>query len=608
MRDDLLTYYERELTYLRRMSGEFAAKYPKIAQRLQLEPGRCEDPHVERLIEAFAFLSARIHLKIDDEFPEITESLLQILYPHYLSPFPSMSVVQFVIDPEQGKLSSGYSVPAGSQLYSKPSQETVCQFRTAYPVTLWPLRIVSTHLEVPAPPGPQAKPSACGLRLDLETEGDCALEELEIESLRFYLCGTGQFVYRLYEALFCSCTQVEVGPPGKESSSSPIQLGKGALRAVGFEAGEGMIPYSSRSFIGYRLLQEYFHFPEKFLFLEVRGLECLREAGFEKGFGLTFHLDQVPALDQEVEPDHFRLGCSPVVNLFEQTAEPIRLDQAHAEYRVIPDVRRQNSMEVFSIDSVTSVSPHTGTTVEYQPFYSFKHSFTGEDVHTFWHAARRPSERKDDKGSEVYLTLVDLNFNPHLPATDSIIVRTQCTNRDLPGMLPFGDPEGDMELAGGGPIKAIHCLTKPSPAQRPPLRHGAQWRLISHLSLNYLSLVDGGADGNPEALQEILSLYNFSESPSVRQHISGLVSVRSRQVLRRISSTFGTGFARGIEASLEFDESHFVGSGVFLFAAVLERFLGLYVSINSFSQMIAKTRQRGTIREWPPRAGLQILL
>lgn len=606
MRDELLTYYERELTFIRRMAAEFADKYPKIAGRLLLERGRCEDPHVERLIEAVALLSARVHLKIDDEFPEITESLLQVLYPHYLRPVPSMSIVEFALDPEQGKLSSGYPIDRNQTLYSKQSQDTVCRFRTCYPVTLWPIEVRTARLDAPGAVDAGGRSPAAAVTLRVRTQGDTQFSELDIPSLRFYLSGEGQLTHRLYEALFGHCYRVELRDPA--GARPPVTLANPALGEVGFDRDQGLLPYSPRSFLGYRLLQEYFQFPEKFLFLDVLNLAPLRTAGFAREVDLVFFLDRAPRLEQTIEATNFRLGCTPVINLFEMMAEPIRLDYAHAEYRVIPDVRRQRTTEIYSVDSITSISPHTGATLEFQPFYSFKHSFERQKHEAFWHAMRRPSERKDDEGTEVYVSLVDLSFRPSVPPTDVLTLRVTCTNRDLPGFLPFGDPDGDFDLEGAAPVRRIMCLTKPSKTLRPPLGHRAQWRLISHLSLNYLSPVEWGGDREPEVLREILRLYDFSDSPVVQQQIAGLTAVSSRQVMRRVRSPHGSGFARGIEATLEFDESRFVGSGVYLFAAVLDKFLGLYVSINSFSELVATTRQRGLLKRWPPRTGQQTLL
>jgi type VI secretion system protein ImpG len=603
MRDELLSHYERELTFVRRMAAGFAEKYPKVAGRLKIEPGKCEDPHVERLIEAFAFLAARIHLKIDDEFPEITESFLQILYPHYLCPLPAMSVVQFTLDPGQGKLSSGYTIERHRRLYSKPSGDTRCRFRTCYPVTLWPVEVSTVRVDVPAPAGATPR-AAAAITLTLRAQRDAKFSELRIENLRFFLSGEGQLVHRVYEAVLSHGCGVELRRP----DGDPVVLPQPAVTEVGFGKDEGMLPYSHRSFLGYRLLQEFFYFPDKFLFFDVGGLGVLRQAGFDREAQIVLLLDEVPRFQQSLDPKNFRLGCTPAINLFQMTAEPIRLDHAHTEYRVVPDVRRQQTSEVYSIDTVSCLSPGAGTSTTFQPFYSFKHSFEKQEQRTFWHATRRASERKDDPGTEVFLTLVDLDFRPSRPPTDVVTVGVTCTNRDLPGMLPFGDPEGDFDLEGAAPVRRVACLTMPTATVRAPLRHRTQWRLISHLSLNFLSPVDSGVERDPEVLQEILKLYDFSGSQVIQQQILGLCGVASRQVWRRIRMSHGSGFARGIEATLEFDESRYVGTGVYLFASVLERFLGLYVSINSFSETVAVTRQRGVLKRWPPRSGQQPLL
>jgi type VI secretion system protein ImpG len=492
-------------------------------------------------------------------------------------------------------------------LFARPSQDTICRFRTCYPTTLWPIEVDNAKLETAMTDG-AGRTARAAIVLRLRTLGDVRLSELELESLRFYLSGESGFVGRLYEALLGHCYRLELRAPDGAPGRAPLVLPPGSLAEVGFGSDEGMLPYSHRSFLGYRLLQEYFQFPEKFFFLDVRHLTALRATRFGNEALLVFFLDEVPQLEQPIRPDHFRLGCAPVVNLFQQIAEPIRLDHAHAEYRVVPDVRRQRTIEVYSIDRVTSVAPSAGDSVEFQPFYSFKHAIDRREQHAFWHSTRRPSERKGDHGTEVFLSLVNLDFRPTVPETELLTLQVTCTNRDLPGQLPFGDPAGDFDMEGSAPVKRINCLVKPTRTERPPMGHGLQWRLISQLSLNYLSAVGGGRDGNPEVLREILRLYDFSESPAVQQQISGLVRVGSRQVLRRIRSELGSGFARGLEATLEFDESKYVGSSVYLFSSVLEKFLGLYVSINSFSEMVAVSRQRGVLRRWPPRSGQQVLL
>ena len=605
MPDELLPYYERELAFLRQSGAEFAVRYPKIASRLLLEAGKCEDPHVERLLQAFALLAARVHHKIDDEFPELTDALLGILYPHYLAPIPSMSVVQFVLDPEQGKLTSGHLIPRDTMLYSQPVAGAPCRFRTCYPVTLWPVEVTSARFEEPDRRGlpPQA---VSMLRLGLRCLGGTRFTDLELDRLRFFLHGESQLTYALYELLLNNTCQVQFrsveGPGGPKSVVRSPQC----LRTVGFGRDEGLLPYTPRSFLGYRLLHEYFSFPEKFLFLDLCELDRAVQAGFGERMEVCIFLNRSPRLEQPVSASTFLLGCTPIVNLFTQIAEPIRVSHAQTEYQIIPDVRRQNVTEVYAVDRVTCTASHLPEPLDIAPFYSFRH--TSEDhaqPQVFWYATRRPSQRPGDEGTEVYLSLVDLTFQPNLPTTETLMVQVTCTNRDLPGKLPFGGDRGDFELEGAAPLLRIRCLTKPGDTIRPPLGRGAQWRLLSHLALNYLSICEGGR----EALQEILTLYDFSDSAVVRQKIAGITKVTSRRVVGRPSTMPWNGFCRGMEVTIEFDETKYVGSGVFLFASVLEQFLGLYASLNSFTQLIATTQQReAPLKRWPPRAGEQILL
>jgi type VI secretion system protein ImpG len=603
VQESLLEYYERELTVLRQLGQEFARAYPKVAGRLLLEPGKCEDPHVERLIQAFAFLAARIHHKIDDEFPEIADALLGILYPHYVAPIPSMSVVEFALDPDQGKLTSGYLIPRGMQLYSRPIEGTQCRFRTSYPVTLWPIRVTSARFE-PVDKRVPGVDAAALLRLELQCQGGISFKELELDRLRFFLHGENQLVHALYELLLNNAPHVQV-LSGAKSPRQYTVLERECFRPVGFGPDEGMLPYPAHALLGYRLLQEYFTFPQKFLFVDLVGLDRVDRTGAHGKLEVEIFLDRAPRADQSVSADNFRLGCAPIVNLFEQIAEPIRLDQTQHEHLIIPDVRRLSANEIYSVNTVTLSSPDTGAVRHVQPIYSIKHAGRDENETAFWYATRRPSVRKGDNGTEVFLSLADLNFNPMVPAAETLTISATCTNRDLPGKLPSDDPRGDFELEGAAPVSAIRSLVKPTLPVRPPLTGEMQWRLISHLSLNYLSLGTGG----PDALHEILRLYDFSDTAVVRQQISGITNVSCKRVVRRPSGMGWQAFCRGMEIVVEFDEEKYVGTGVFLFASVLETFLGLYASLNSFTQLTARSRQRERpIKRWPPRAGEQILL
>jgi type VI secretion system protein ImpG len=613
VRDDLLLYYERELTFLRQMGAEFAAKYPKIASRLVLEPDKCEDPHVERMIEAFSFLAARVHLKIDDEFPEITEALLSVLYPHYLRPIPSMSVAEFHVDADQVTPETGLKLERGAVLNSRPVNGVPCKFRTCYDVTFWPVRVGEADWRTPdrLQPAIRSSEAVAALRLGLRCSGDLSFSKLSLSSLRFYINGEGHLVHSLYELLCNNCVQIIVRDPSPKSQVQPVVLPADALQPVGFAEDEGVLPYPRRSFVGYRLLQEYFCFPQKFFFLDLTGLDRVCAAGFGKSADVVILIspfersDRKQMLELGVTARTFRLGCTPIVNLYQRTAEPILLDHRHVEYHVIPDVGRRSAAEVFEITEVVSANPQSEEVVRFEPFYSFRHGSTRGGQQTFWRASRRPSGYRDDEGTEVYLSLVDLSSRPVQPDVDALTVRTICSNRDLPARLPFGNEAGDFELEGAVPLKRIVALIKPTDTLRPPVGKDSLWRLVSQLSLNYLSLVEEGR----EALQEILRLYNFTGSTYSERQIAGLVNLGSRRHFARVVSDGGVAFSRGTRVDMEFDEEQFVGGGVYLFAAVLECFLGLYVSANSFSQLQVRTRQRKEILKlWPPRAGRKILL
>ena len=613
MRDELLYYYERELGFVRQMGAEFAERYPKVASRLALEKTRCDDPHVERIIEAFSFLAARLHLKIDDEFPEITQALLNLVYPHYLRPVPAMSIAEYRSDPKAGKASAAIRVPRGAMLHARPAGGVTCKFRNCYETTIWPLSIAEAQWRTPDRLDPPLKgtDSVAAIRMLLKCNPNTSFNELRVPSLRLYLYSEPNLVYPLYELLCNNCSGVMLRDPNVKGRHRTITLPGSSLRPVGFAEDESMLPYPRRSFSGYRLLQEYFAFPEKFLFIDFNGLDMLTGRGFGETVEVLFLIASLPRPEQEqvlqtgIVPAIFRLGCSPIVNLFPQTAEPILHDQTSYEYPVIADVRRRESVEVFSVDSVSAASPHSHDPVPYEPFYSFRHGRARTKDQVFWHVSRRDLEGKLAGTSPVWLSLVDLGGNPVRAEFETLTLHCTCTNGDLPSRLPLGNERGDFELDGDVPVRQIIALRKPTASVPPPLGRNALWRLISHLSLNYLSLVDEGRD----AFQEILRLYEFSSSPWLERQISGITKISSRRHLARVVSDTGISFVKGTRVEIELDEEQYVGGGVFLFASVMEYFLGQYVSMNSFSQLIAKSNQRkAVIRQWQPRAGQSILL
>ncbi|HKD13664.1 MAG TPA: type VI secretion system baseplate subunit TssF [Candidatus Angelobacter sp.] len=626
VREDLLKYYERELQFLRQTGAEFAREHPSRARQLLLEPDRCEDPHVERLLEGFALLAARVHLKLDDDFPQISTAVLEALYPHYLRPVPSMTVVEFELHPEQGKPSTVLTIPRHSVLHSHRASGIQCRFRTAYETTVWPIELTKAEW-IPAEEAGLSPAStqgaAAALKVSLQCLPDISFSALKIRSLRFYLAGGDSVVSNtLYELLLKNSaksssafpmrllSKIIVRDPEQKPGRSEISLPPSCLKPVGFGENEDIIPYSGRSFLGYRLLQEYFAFPEKFLFLDLEGLDQL--SGIECGSKaeIIFLIspferpERERLLESGVSGSTFRLGCTPIVNLFPQAAEPIAVDHTRFEHLVVPDRRRSKVMEVFSVDEVTAQNLRTREFEPFQPFHSFRHASAGLHNAVFWHTSRRSSEISDDLPTEVFLSLVDLAGNPVYPEAHAISVRCTCTNADLPSKLQVGLETGDFEPEGFsiGKIRALRRLT---PTLRPPLGKSVLWNLISQLSLNYLSLTEDGK----EALQEILRLYNFFDQIHLRNQINGITNISSKRHFALVRSGEGANLARGIRVEMELNEEQFSSGGAFLFSSIMEKFLGLYASMNSFSQLVVTTAQREEVlEEWPPRAGNSILM
>lgn len=603
MRDELLTYYERELSYLRQLGAEFAAKYPKVAARLVLEPEGSQDPHVERLIEAVAFLTARVRRKIEDDLPEVTDALLGILYPHYLSPIPSMAIVQLHLDPGQGQLTTGYEIPRHTELTARPVQGVRCRFRTGTQVHLWPIEVAEATLEHPlstAPVGPAREFRARSLvRLRLRTLAGTNFTTLRPPSLRFFLHGESALTAGLYEMICGGPCQIELHPPRRAGERGPVVLPRDAITPVGFAADEALLPLPAHSFRGYGLLEEYFAFPEKFLFFDLAGIARAAETGAADEVEVRIFSARAPRFDQGVQTTTFRLGCVPVVNLFTKPAEPIWVDHTKAEYLVVPDVHGQQAHEVYSVDAVTSSGPEPGAQRSFKALYSLRHGSDPGAPDVFWHASRRQAL---DGASDVHLALVDESLGPASPPVETLSCQLTCTNRDLPAQLPFSGGVGtDLDSEHIAPFVRPQCLNRPTPPRRRDVGRGAHWRLVSHLSLNYLSLVEHGR----EALQAILELYDVVGSAVTRQQIAGIRDVKSSRVVRNV----GGAFCRGLKVTVDFDREHFVGTSPYLLAAVLDRFLGLYTSLNAFSQLVARMPpEEEPLHIWPPRAGEQILL
>ncbi|MDE1197615.1 MAG: type VI secretion system baseplate subunit TssF [Pseudomonas sp.] len=614
MNPRLLELYNQELQHVRESAAEFASEYPKIAGRLSLSGIDCADPYVERLLEGFAYLTARVQLKLDAEYPTFTHNLLEIAYPHYLAPTPSMAVVQMQIDQDEGSLSSGFTLPRDSVLRASMGRgsQTSCEYRSAHPVTLWPLKI--SHAEYFGNPvtvlgrlaatEPNAK---AGLRITLRSSAELPFNTLSLENLPLYLNGADELPFRLYEQLLGNtCAVFARQPRAGWIERLPID----ALRPCGFDDREAAMPVVAQAFQGYRLMQEYFALPQRYLFVEFTHLNRAVQqcSGQELEIVILFdRFDQ--SLEGSVGPEQFVPFCTPAINLFPRRVDRIHLSDRVNEHHVIADRTRPMDFEIHSLTSVTGHG--SGPDQGFVPFYAVRDPSrygTGRAYYTLRREPRvlsseqrRTGTRSTYVGSETFLSLVDGQQAPYRHDLRQLGVSALCTNRDLPLFMNEGAGKTDFTLAESAPVSSIRCLAGPSRPRASHAHDHKAWRLISQLSLNYLSLSENGQGA--AALREMLRLYGDPNDAALQLQIEGLRDVRSQVCTRRLPMPGPIVFGRGLEITLEFDENAFRGTGVFLLGAVFERFLARYVSINSFTETVIRTNERGEIMRWKAQPG-----
>ena len=618
-----LEYYNRELEFIRQMGGEFAEEFPKIAGRLGLNAFECADPYVERLLEGFAFLAARVQLKVDAEFPRFTQYLLEMVYPHYLAPLPSMAIVQIQPSLNEGSLQPGVTIPRGAQLRSGigKGEQTACEYRTAHEVTLWPLELSEAEYIANASavanfgvPGRQDLKS--GIRLRLRTTAGLLFNQLPMDTLPLFLRG-GEIAVQVYEQLTAHLLDIVILPVKKPARWN-IALPASSLRRSGFADEEALLPYSVRSFQGYRLLQEYFAMPERFLFIELTGLQRAISRCEDCELDLFFLFNRaIPQSTEVVGPTHFNLFCTPAINLFPRKADRIHLTPRSTEYHIVPDRTRPMDFEVFSIMEAMGYGTRSEPEIEFLPFYQLKdqHSprngayyMLSREQRRLGAKQRRQGPRTSYIGSEAFVSLVDGEEAPFSGELKQLGLNILCTNRDLPLQMPVGVGPTDFYLQSGAPVESVRCIIGPTAPRSSRVRRETAWHLISHLALNYLSLTDNDNEQGAAGLRQLLKLYGDVAEPHIRKQIEGVLSIATAPLIRPIHGRGPVFFCRGLEITTTFDESAFEGSGVFLLGAVLERFLARYVSINSFTETVVRTTERGEIMRWPVRIGRRHLI
>ncbi|WP_207005390.1 type VI secretion system baseplate subunit TssF [Trinickia mobilis] len=589
--DLLLDYYQRELTYLRRASESFARRYPKIARRLELGPGESADPHVERLLESFALLTARIQRTLDDEYSELTDGLLEQFYPYASRPIPSMTIVQFEADPTQGSVAAGYTVPRHTPLLHVTPGGATVRWRTSADVTLWPVALEAAQLlnaeEAQAATANAALQAA--LRLSLRCTGLHQFGALPIERLRLRLAGSPVTAATLYDLLCAHGAALYVQLPG-----TPPQPLPGKPEPVGFGESEALLPLEDGVHPACRLLVEYFAFPEKFAFFD---LPFTPPAGAGDRLDLLIGLSAAPSGRLTLHAHDFALGCAPALNLFARTSEPLRPDGTLREMRVSPDAHREASTEIYAVRSVRSVNGRE--VAEVPPYYGVQH---GLGATLYWHARRVSGMHPSRPGSDIMLTFVDTCFDPASPPARTLTAELLCTNRHLAHTL---EPEAALSFEQPGPVASVRLAHRPTRQISAVLDGSSRWRLASQFVLNHSPLVSG-----PQALQtlrEMLELHNLAASPAAQRQIAGLAGVSSEPVVAHVGDDLWRGWRNGLKVCVELDPAHFVGASPVMFSGVLAHFFSLYASVNRFvhTALVCDGRE---IHAWRPMQGSPLVL
>jgi type VI secretion system protein ImpG len=622
----LLAHYNRELQFIREMSAEFARAYPKIASRLSLDASvgtdQCADPYVERLLEGFAFMAGRVQLQLQSEFPRFTQHLLELVYPNYLAPIPSMAVVQIQPILADASLAGGYVVPRGTSMRSTSDKSDMpsCEYRSAHDVKLWPLQIAAAQYfpsaGALATTGlTQLEGVRAGLRLRLKATGNLTFDRLSLNDLDLYVRGAGDLAKRIYEQAVGNCVGIVVRYKGANGQIA-VRLPGSRIRRRGFDDDEALLPSAGRAFNGYRVLQEYFAFPERFLFVSIGGLNPILGQCADSEIEVTLLFNRMdPILADLVNEECFALHCTPVINLFPRRATRIHLDDRSNEFHIVPDRTRPMDYEIHSVTKVEGFGNAAEAEQDFRPLYAHTDRTRTHEGLAFYTLQREPrllsarqrqtGPRSSYIGSEVFVALVDGREAPYRSTLRQIEIRALCTNRDLPIQLQGAVGRGatDFVLESGGPVEAVRCIVGPTRPLPSRAEGDIAWRLISHLSLNYLSIVDGSDGRSAGALRELLALYADLQDPALQKQIEGLRDVSSRTITRRIPTSGPVTFGRGLEITLTCDETAYEGTGTFLLGAVLEEFFARYASINSFTETVVRSESRGEIMRWPARLG-----
>ncbi|QUM80162.1 type VI secretion system baseplate subunit TssF [Moritella sp. 5] len=577
-------YFQSELTYLKEAGNEFSKQHPQLANFLSEST---YDPDVERLLEGFAFLTGRIREKIDDEYPELTQSLMTLLWPHYTRSIPSMCIAQ--LTPNSGGVTEKTRVASGVEMASKLVDGTKCIFKTCYNVDLYPIQINSVKQE--------NSRSSSVISLNLSVENDLELARIGLDTLRFYLNGERYISMSIFLWLFRYLDYIELDTGDGSRKRLPASM----ISPVGYSDDESLLPYGENSFAGYRLLQEYFSLPEKFMFFDLNGLDWLKGLPQRNTVKISFVFSRALPLDVVIKDKHFKLNCTPIVNLFDKDADPIRVEHKQTQYKVRPQSLNQDHYEVYSINNVDSWDNNERKRKQLLEFESFEHQVNTFEKQDYYKS--NVAERASGSGFERYISFYTHQNEITNLSSETVLMKLTCSNANLPERLIIGDITYSTQNSPG--YASFTNISKPTASVSPNINGALQWQLISNMSLNYLSLT------NIDALKVLLSTYDFnanSDRQSQRtsqQRLDGIKNIFTVPIERIYKGVS----IRGMKIKMDMNSSMFTNEGdMFLFASVLNEFIRLYASINSFTELEVENVVNNEVYNWSSKVGQQPIL
>ncbi|NML34758.1 type VI secretion system baseplate subunit TssF [Paraburkholderia antibiotica] len=621
MEPQFLDYYNRELTYMREMAGEFAAQHPKIARRLGMNGIEVADPYVERLIEAFCFTSARTQIKLDAEFPRFTQRLLEVVYPNYVAPTPSIAVAQLRPSLSEGTFTKGVVVPRHSILRSAipPGEQTACEFRSSQDVTLRPIEIAEARLTAVPPDIPNTDRHLLphqqlrgALRLRLRTTGEITFNQMaNFDRLPIYLGGDERIASHLFELIHAGSVAAVVRRFGASRDEGHV-VAKSPVEFEGLQANQGLLPLTWNTFHGHNLLQEYFACRQRFYFFALTQLAPGLSRVDSNEAEIVLLLDRLPEeLATHVDASRFLLFCTPIINLFPRRTDRVEINRAQTDFHLLADRTRPLDYEIFSVLRAMGKKTATAVEVDFNPLYQTLHSDVGN--HGRYFSVRREQRalsantrkygtRTPYIGTEVYVSLVDQAEAPYADDIRYLSVDAWLTNRDLPRLIPRNG-KADLTMPDSVPVEGVRLVHAPSAPRAPYASGETAWRLIRQLSFNYMPLAELDHGDGGQALRNMLRLFITPGEHEQARQIEALVGARTEPVVRRLPGQGLLVYGRGVRCELTVDETGFSGVSPYLFGLVLEHYLARHVSINVFTETELRSMQRGLITQWHPRMG-----